>query len=477
MLVKKIVIYFAITACVLLVSSLRTYAHKNAELSFAFDMSATTPLLKPPYISGVIDDPTDPAATIGIVADVKEDGKLLAPNDYSITATSDNNLVVRDKNIIVLKSTGSIIIKIIPSGFGYSNISLTITRGKITSTLVIYYASSAAADNPAATFWHTGVSDASAVVSLNSDYMVVADDEINALLVFHRNQSGLPVASFRYEDLCGLTDGSDGNYKEVDCEAGTRSFVHPEITYWSGSMSNGGKHFDEKPNRSCLFETAITGTGTATKFVYKGHYNDLRKQLIKWGDKNGYKLSSAAAYGMTPKTVEGFNIEGMIFAPDSTTMYIGFRAPIVPTTNRTKALIAPIQNFENWFNDGHPSGDPFIGSAIELDLGGRGIRDMLRLSNGDYLIIAGSSDEILNGALYTWTGKPADAPVLANTADVYALKIESALEIFNKGQSTGKVQVISDNGSDIFYNDDVKTKFLPDNFKKFRSDVVDIHHQ
>ena len=472
MVVKKIVICFLV-----FVISLQTYAHDNGTITFEFDAAATTPLLKPPYISGVIDDPTDPAATIGIVADIKEDGQLITTRDYTITASSDNDLVVRDKNIVISKDGGRANVKIIPSGFGYSNITLTLTKGKNTSTLVIYYASSSAADDPATTFWHTGVSDASAAVSLDSDYMVIADDEVNALLVYHRYQSGLPVTSFRYEDLCGLSDGSDGNYKEVDCEAGTRSFIHPQKAYWSGSMSNGGKHLGEEPNRSCLFETEISGTGTQTKFAYNGHYNDLRKQLIKWGDKNGYKLSAAAAYGMTPKSIDGFNVEGMIFAPDSTTMYIGFRAPIVPVTNRTKALIAPIQNFENWFNDGHPSGDPVISNPIELDLGGRGIRDMLRLNDGTYLIIAGSSDEILNGALYTWSGKSTDAPVIGNTMDVYALKIESALEVFANGQATGKVQVISDNGSNVFYNDDVKTKYLPSNFKKFRSDIVNIHQR
>jgi hypothetical protein len=475
MLIKKIIICSAV-AFVLLINSVKTFAHNNSTFTFEFNLSATTPLLHPPYISGVIDDPTDPAATIGIVATIKEDGKPVDINDYTIVASSDNKLIIRDNNIVISKSAGEIIIKIIPSGIGYSNITITAVRGEDNSTLTIYYASSGAADIPATTFWHTGISDASAVVALDSDYMVIADDEINALLVFNRYKSGLPVASFNYEKFSDLTDGSDGNYKEVDCEAGTRSFVHPERTYWSGSMSNGGKHFNEKPNRSCLFEIEISGTGTATKFSYKGHYNDLRKQLLKWGDKNGYKFSSAED-GMTPKSVEGFNMEGMIFAPDSTTMYIGFRAPIVPVTNRTKALIAPIQNFETWFNNGQPSGNPVIGDPIELDLGGRGIRDMLRLKDGNYLIIAGSSDEILNGAIYSWTGRPKDAPVLTNTLDVYALKIESGLEILNNGHPTGKVQVISDNGSNIFYNNDVQTKYLPENFKKFRSDMVNIHQQ
>jgi hypothetical protein len=440
-------------------------------LQFDFDFVETTPLLHPPYISGVIDDPTDPAATIGFVVSIKENNNPIAAGKYTLSSVSDNELIVHEDKIVITKADGYAIVKIIPSGFGYSNITLTLTRGNNTTTLVVYYAASAASDDPSNTFWHSGYADASAAIGLDSDYMVIGDDENNALLVYHRFQSGLPVAAFNYAALSGLTDDD----KEVDCEAGTRSFVHPERVYWSGSMSNGGKKYKEEPNRSCLFATDITGTGAATQFVYKGHYNNLRKQLLTWGDAHGYRLSEAADYGMTPKAVDGFNIEGMIFGPDSTTMYICFRAPIVPVNNRTKALIAPIQNFESWFNNGQPSGDPVIGDPIELNLGGRGIRDMLRLHDGTYLIIAGSSDEILNGALYTWTGKAGDAPVLTNTADVYAFKIESGLEIFNNGQPTGKVQVISDNGSNVYYNDGISTKHLQPCFKKFRSDIVDIH--
>jgi hypothetical protein len=476
-MIKKILTCLCWLMMLLIVSSFSGKApvafllNSNSTLQFNFDLAATTPLLHPPYISGVMDDPTDPAATIGFVVAVKENDNAVAAADYTISASSDNLLVVHNDHIVITKDNGRAVIKIVPSGFGYSNIMFTLTRGKETQTLEVNYASSAASDLPSNTYWHTGFSDASAAIALDSDYMAIGDDENNCLLVYHRFQSGLPVASFNYAAFSGLTDGD----KEVDCEAGTRSFIHPERIYWSGSMSNGGKHYKEEPNRSCLFETEIYGTGAATKFIYKGHYNNLRKQLIKWGDAHGYHLSESADYGMTPKSVEGFNIEGMIFAPDSTTMYIGFRAPVVPVTNRTKALIAPIQNFESWFNNGQPSGDPVIGDPVELNLGGRGIRDMLRLHDGTYLIIAGSSDEILNAALYTWTGKKEDTPVLTNTADVYAFKIESGLEVFNNGQPTGQVQVISDNGSNVYYNDGISTKYLQPCFKKFRSDIVNIH--
>jgi hypothetical protein len=477
--VKKIGIINLCILCVLFLGAFQPknpytkYPSKNNRntLQLSFDYIATTPLLRPPYISGVIEDPTDPAATIGIVVDIKENNDPVGAAGYVLSASSDNTLVVHDDQVKIIKADGHATIKIIPSGFGYSNITLTLTRGNDNTTLLINYASSNLADIPENTFWHTGASDASAVVSLDSNYMLVGDDEINALFVYNRYQSGLPVAAFKYADLLGLPDGD----KEIDCEAGVRSFKNPERTYWLGSMSNGGKNYKNEPNRNCLFQTDVYGTGAAAKFSYKGNYQDLRKQLIKWGDSYNYKFSAAASGGETPKEINGFNVEGIVFAPDSTTLYVGFRAPIVPVSNRTNALIAPIQNFETWFNEGHPVGDPLIGKPIELNLGGRGIRDFIHLNDGSYVIIAGNSDEILNAALYRWSGKVTDQPVLTNTMDVYALKIESGLEIDSSGVFTGKLQVISDNGSNIFYNDDVSTKFLNTEFRKFRSDIVNLH--
>jgi hypothetical protein len=147
---------------------------------------------------------------------------------------------------------------------------------------------------------------------------------------------------------------------------------------------------------------------------------------------------------------------------------------LVPVTNRTNALIAPIQNFEQWFNNGgHPSGNPVIGEPIELNLGGRSVRDIIHLTNGKYIIVAGTYDEILNGAVYSWSGKATDQPVLLNTADVFSLSAEGAMEMFENGKPlAGKLQLISDNGSARFYNDGVKTKLLQPNFKKFRSDII-----
>ena len=444
----------------------------NNSLQITFNQSSTTPLLCPPYISGVINDLTDPASKQGVVLDVKENNKPLLSSEYTIVAESDNNKVVQKDHIIISKEDGKATIRIIPTEVGYSTITVTLLKNNNSTSLVINYAASTNKTDSA--YYHTGSSDASAAFYLDKEFMVIGDDETNQLFVYHRTSSGLPVKVFNYASLLHLEEGDDAGFKEIDCEASTRSLKHPEIVYWTGSMSNGGKRFEEKPNRSQIFATTITGTGTNTKFEFKGSYSKLRKYLIKWGDENGYHLSSSASFGEKPKQVSGFNVEGMVFGPDSTTLYIGFRAPQVPVANRTNALIAPIINFEQWFNNGKPLGKPVIGKPIELNLDKRGIRDIIRLHDYSYLIIAGNADAVRNAALYKWSGLEKDAPINLNIPGISNLAAEAAVELLEDGNPTGKIQLICDDGSTEWYNDGNATKNLDPRFKKFRSKVITI---
>jgi hypothetical protein len=443
--------------------------------AIAFDTALTTHFINPPYVSGVISDPTDPASTDGIVVDITANGAGILAANYTLTASSSKTSVVPTANIIITKSDGTANIKIIPAAVGYANITLTMKSGSTSKTLVIDYAASAASSTPTSTFWHTGYSDASAAIRLDSNYMVIGDDEFNDLFVSDRNHSGLPVKTFYFGDQVGLTDGSAGDYKEADIEASTPSAAFPGRSYWTGSMSNGGSSNKYEPDRNTIFATNITGTGAATSFSVVGHYNNLLTQLVTWGNANGYNFTASTASGHDPKTIDGFNVEGMAIGPDNTTLFIGFRAPLVPTSNRTNALIAPLLNFETWFNNGKPSGNPTFGAPIQLNLGNRGIRDIVKLSNGDYIIVAGSyegSDMV--AALFKWTGKATDAPLQMTNMDISALNAEACVEMHVNGQlATNELQVISDNGSYVFYGDGTEAKDLSqNNYEKYRSDII-----
>jgi hypothetical protein len=88
-------------------------------LSLAFNTTATTALVNPPYVSGVISDPTDPAKTKGIVVDAKYNSASIVAANYTLTASSSNTSVVTNANVAITKADGQATIKITPTGIGY----------------------------------------------------------------------------------------------------------------------------------------------------------------------------------------------------------------------------------------------------------------------------------------------------------------------------------------------------------------------
>ncbi|BAZ15815.1 5'-nucleotidase/2',3'-cyclic phosphodiesterase [Calothrix sp. NIES-4071] len=425
-------------------------------------------------VSGVINDPTDPAKTLGIDFTVADADTPVG--NLSVTATSNNTSVVSNANLTLTGSGASRNLKINPTGVGYANIIVTVSDGSTSSSYTINYAASAASVNPSTTNFHTGASDASTAVAIDANYMFVADDEDQKIRLYDRNDSGLPVASFDFTSSLGLTDISGGVPREVDIEASTK--VGNRI-YWLGSLSNA-TNGNLRPNRNRVFATDISGSGASTTLSYVGRYDNLRADLIAWGDANGYNFTASAASGNIPEDpqLDGFNVEGLTIAPNGTTAYVAFRAPNVPTSSRTKALIAPITNFADLLTGAATSAN--IGTPIEFDLGGRGIRSIERNSSGEYLIVAGPADPDTGTApkdfrFYTWTGNAVDAPVL-RAANLTALQtggsIESIVEVPNNLTGTTQIEVLVDNGDTVFYNDGTIAKDLQDNFQKFRSEII-----
>jgi hypothetical protein len=430
--------------------------------------------LSPFGVSGTLSDPTDPAKNFGIQFIIGDQDTPIA--NLTVSVTSSNTTVVPVANLDLTGSGTTRNIKITPAAVGFSIMTITVNDGANNTSYVLNYGASAAAAAPFSTIWPTGISDASAAVALDDDYYIAADDEINTLNIYSRSASGLPLKTYDYTSGLNLPEP---NKPEVDLEAAARSASNPAKLYWLGSMSNGKSPFDNKPNRNRLFATTISGTGAATTFTFSGYYGNLRASLIGWGDANGYNFTASAAAGVDSKAINGFAAEGMVFGPDNTTLYIGLRAPLVPTANRTKAVIAPILNFESWFNNGAPAGVPAFGSPIELNLNNRGIRDITRLSDGTYVIIAGNyAGDPLTGGIYKWTGYAADAPVLVTDAPVASLNMEGVIEVHTEGQPS-ELQVLSDMGDHVFYNDGTAAKDFSDlNLRKFRLDHLtglDLH--
>jgi hypothetical protein len=454
-----------------------TVVPSNYPPTIALDIAATSNYLdggtaiapvSPFSVSGVMADPTDAAANTGLFFTIG-DAETAASN-LTVTATSSNTTVVPNANIRISGTGASRNMKIIPAAVGYSTITVTVNDGSLTTSYLISYAASAASATPANTFWHTGMSDASDGIVIDDNYFISGDDELNVLNVYARSNSGLPLVSYNYTSSLNLPNPSK---PEVDIEAATKSTSCANRVYWLGSMSNNSS-FQVTPNRDRIFATSYSGSGAATTFAFVG-YASLRVSILSWGDSNGYNFTASAAEGVDSKLVNGFAAEGMVFGPDNTTLYIGLRAPLVPTATRKNAVIAPIANFETWFNNGAPSGNPTFGSPIELDLGGRGIRDIIHLANGTYIILAGNpTGSPITSAIYKWTGNAADAPILVTSSANAVLNMEGVMPINNAGiLALDKLQIISDGGGDILYNDGTESKDFGElSFRKFRSDVV-----
>src|SRR5580765_653559 len=126
--------------------------------------------------------------------------------------------------------------------------------------------------------------ESSAAVALDTNYMVVANNEDETLRLYNRFPASAcpaPVYSFNVRPSLNLTSTKP----EDDIEAAARS---GNRIYWLGSHSNS-KAGDLRPNRYRLFATQISGVGTGSppySLSYVGRYDNLRTDLIAWDQNN-----------------------------------------------------------------------------------------------------------------------------------------------------------------------------------------------
>ncbi len=446
-------------------------ANPNAP-SIDVDRAATTARLSLPsnpvgYVAATIGDPTDPAPTSGIrfaVSDPQADA-------LTLTASSDNQSVVQDGNLFINASLVPPRLRIVPSAVGRAIITVTVSDpGGNADRYFIEYAASAASATTSASRFHTHRADASTGEDEGADHMFVADDEDQTIRLYPRAQSGFRVSEFDFNAALGFASGT-----EADLEASARS---GSTIYWMGSHGNESDG-TLAPNRALVFATTVTGAGAAANLSYVGKYTALRNELIAWDTANGNVLGLAASAIVSPEQVDGFNIEGLAMMPSTSVgAFVGFRAPLTPASGRTRALVVPVTNFSTLAAGG--AGPATFGTAIALDLGGRGIRSITRNGNNQYLILAGPPASSGTFALYAWDGLAANAPVLLDS-DLHTRAANAGASpegIVGLAASIGGpslVQILMDGGDTVLYGDGLAAKTLPANLhKKFRSDVVNL---
>ena len=421
------------------------------------DVANLTPFLRLPKettgsVSGTINDPTDPASTIGIPFDVED--VETAVSNLVVKAVSDNAGVVPDGNLALTGTDGDRLLTISPVGVGIANITVTVQDAdNNTDTYIIQYAASAASVNPSTSRFHTAASDASTAIPIDPDYMWVGDDEDQSIRLYDRNKSGLPLTEIDFNADLGST-------AEIDIEG---SFKNGNTIFWMGSH--------ESVSRAVLFTTVESGTGANATLSYGDKYTSLRNDLLAWDNGNSHGLGTDF-FGLNT----GFELEALSLEPgSSTTAYLGFRAPLVSG----EALIVPVTNFTAL--PGAGSGSATFGTPITLDLEGRSLRSMECNANG-CILIGGPVGTTGDFKLFTWTGNGADAPE-PRAADLTALQTAGSFETIVElpaGQFLGnagdnlQIPLLVDNGTTDYYNTAQEAKDLRDEWKKFRSELVSL---
>ncbi|WP_443333498.1 hypothetical protein [Streptomyces sp. MJM1172] len=411
------------------------------------------------YLSGAVGAVGDPTVDVTVAQSGADVSAL------TVSASASSKASVAGTGDVSVTGTGAVRrLAVTARGRGYTNLTVKVTGlGGKTATKTLSYAASGDVGNPADTRYLTGSADASAAVDVGGGYAVVADDESNVLRLYDRSGSGAPVKTWDFSSQLGVT-------KEVDIEGGTRI---GDTIYWTGSLGNN-KDGEYKAPRNTVFTTTVSGSGPATQLGYGRSYKKLRDDLVAWDRANGdrYGFAAGTADGEAPKQIDGFNVEGLEFAPGSTTTaYLGFRAPLAPAVAGGKALIVPVTNFDKVLSSGTKA---TFGAGIELDLGGLAIRDLRKNAAGQYLILAGSwaaDDNSDPYALYAWDGVAGHAPV--KRADLPTTDPggwEAIVDVPDLTAAGARVQLITDSGSADLYGDGTEAKDLAHaEWKKARS--------
>lgn len=400
------------------------------------------------YLSGAVGSTGDPVVT----ATVSQSGADASALTVAASKSSKTS-IAGTGDVAVTGTGGARTVAVTAHGTGYTDLTLQVTGlGGKTATKTLHYAASPAVQHAADARYLTGASDASAAVDAGGGYVVVANDEDNTLRLYNGAASGAPVKTW---DL----DSKLNADKEVDIEAGTRV---GNTIYWTGSLGNN-KDGEYRADRNTVFTTTVSGSGASTSLTFGKAYHKLRDDLVAWDKANGnhYGFAAGTAAGEVPKEIDGFNVEGLEFAPGSTTTaYIGFRAPLAPAVPGGKALIVPVTNIDKVVTGTKAT----FGAPIELDLGGLSIRDIRKNAANQYLIIAGSwaaDDNSDPYALYSWDGVAGHAPVRKldlPTSDAGGW--ESVVTVPDLSVSGGRVQLVTDDGDADLYGDGAQAKDL-----------------
>jgi len=294
-----------------------------------------------------------------------------------------------------------------------------------------------------------GMCDASAVVPLNDDLFVVANDEDNILRVYSRTRGDAPVQTVDLSAFLRV----DPKSPEADLEAAAPL---SDRIYWISSHARNKNGKVRESRRRFFATTMAVSNGVAVLQPVGVPCVRLLSDLI--ADPRLESFGLAAASKRAPKSRDALNIEALVATPEGQ-LLIGFRNPIP----HGRALLVPLLNPAEVVAGQAPRlGDPRL-----LDLGGLGLRGMTRVGNVYYLI-AGSHDGGGGSQLYEWKGGD-DTPQRVAGAELAGLNPEAIEAIPGNGPT--RLLVVSDDGTRKIDGEDCKSVADP-NLKYFRATTL-----
>jgi hypothetical protein len=299
---------------------------------------------------------------------------------------------------------------------------------------------------------YSGMSDASGAVALDANTFLTVDDERNILCAYRRDQSGKPISVIDLDPLLGARSKKGKPPEEADFE-GMATLGGKVYLIGSHGRTHTGKW---RQSRMCFVAVTVEmKAGVVTVTPFGTVRRDLMTELL--ADPRTARLGLAAALGSPAAHTEdlapkkgGLNIEGLGAMADGKGLLIGFRNPLVAG----KAILVALTNPAAVVAEG---AKPVFGEPIllplpvwkegkRIDAGVRSIEWSPRV--GAYLISAGPADERKVFAIYKWSGKPSDAPVLLEQATRAVAAVEhftpEAIIIY---PHSDRFQLLSDDGS------------------------------
>lgn len=332
---------------------------------------------------------------------------------------------------MLLKSTGL---------SGRTPIRLTGASGIVLAILLhlaVFVPGSRAASDFCSGFSLGGMADASAGEWLGNHLFVVANDEDNLLRVYRFPSGGAPAAVWDASPYLALAPQSP----ETDIEGSAKM---GDTIYWITSHAPNKKG-KPRPNRKRFFATRVTLVNGAPVFSFVGRpVATLIDELARDARYTSFRLAEAML--RPPKTPGSLNIEALCDRPDGA-LLIGFRSPLP----EGKALLAPLLNPAETVT-GQP---PRFGSPLLIDLGGNGIRAMLRKKANGYLIMSGSPLKGGTFRPYRWNGR--DAPRLETWPGLPHDATPEALIEAETETPPPRLLILSDDGTRLIDGHPAKT--------------------